>query len=195
MKKSLFLIVFASIIAYSVFASDSEILFQEYVTTTDNNRHDIQLVRLYDDFEDTELYLISDYIGVTGYVGLSRVGLSFGFDFSEIINPLVLIVKLHTRDWYFLTGEIALKFPSTIVRLKGKSDSKSLGSQTLQTSIMITQQLTDISYNIAANSQDDVNVRIYTKEKGNIDINVPAMFFQKVYSFSKDEAIRLKAEK
>jgi hypothetical protein len=195
MKKSLSLIVFTLIIGYSVIASDSEVLFQEYVTTTDNNRHDIEIVRIYDDFEDTELFLISDYIGVTGYVGLLKIGLSFGFNFSNYINPLVLMVNLQSRDWYFLTGEIALKFPSTFVRLKGKSDSKILGSQSLQTSIIITQQLTDISYNISAHSQDDVNLRIYTKEKGNIDISIPAIFFQKAFSFSKDEADRLKAKR
>ena len=193
MRKSIILFCL-TLLVLPISAYEFNELFSSTTICSDSSNHNLKLLRVYDSFDESEQFLFTDRVYDIQYSDIDNLHLVLGYDFSQPQNPAILIVYVNSSDWYFLTGEIAVKFPTSTIRVSGKASSKMDSGSSLQTSISITSGLSDFSKAIDHFSSNDTPVRIYTKEKGYIDFMVPAAFFQRAFQLTKDEVEKQKAE-
>lgn len=195
MKKIMLLVLVFITLAFSVYANDVETLLSFREIASDGTNHSIQLALMSDSFEETETLLFFDFITNAEYPDIDYITLAFGIAPEKSIKPEILLIHVNSSKWYFLTGNIAFKFPSGMVKLNGKTGSEINSGSDLDTSVIITKGIQEINSSLIFTSPDDVIARIYTTEKGNIDFAIPAKFFQKAFSFTPYEIKSLKAEK
>jgi len=158
----------------------------EYVSGV---KHEMMLVYSYDDFEEKKFYNFTDVIqNLTSDIDL----LFFHFHWLEKSGLNGITITINAKDWYFLTGKVALKFDAEIIRLEGKASSKS-DYPTLQTKVFIWGLPTGFTERIK-NLEDDKTVllRVYTNEKGYIDIDMPIQFFKEAANMTIEKMTSLK---
>lgn len=195
MKRRLLLLSIGILFIFSAMAENMTNLYSTTKITTDNRNHLIQITDFYDSFEEKETLLCSDYITNTDIPDVNVISITFGIDPKSSLRPEIMFVHIYSSEWYFLNGNIALKFPSGIIKLNGKTNSEMTSGDDLKTWVVITQDLTDMASSIDMSSNNEVIIRIYTKEKNNIDIAIPNIFFQEAFSLTKDEFDSLKRAK
>ena len=151
--------------------------------------HDMMLVYNYDDFENKKFYSFTDIIkNVKTDIDL----VFFHFHWLENTGLSGITVTVNSKNWYFLTGKVAIKIDNEIIRLEGKASSKN-DFPTLQTKVFIWGLPNEFIEKIKGlNESSHILLRIYTKEKGYIDIDMPIKFFQEAADMTMEKMLILK---